>query len=167
MKKCRGFSILEVLIASGIFTIVILGISQTVLLMHRYARANLCQTQAHLYAVSWLEHRLYNMSAEEFDNEMKYLNSISNNAINGQISVYAEDDLNMAIEVDVQNSPLYTDYGTKTRTEINPPEGFQSIRLKYSWASPLAKDIADSTTWPSSELYAIRPITPDDPPSDE
>lgn len=61
--------------------------------------------------------------------------------------------------------PLYTDYGTKTRTEINPPEGFQSIRLKYSWASPLAKDIADSTTWPSSELYAIRPITPDDPPA--
>ena len=57
-NKARGFSVLEVLISAGIFTIVILGISQTVLLMHRYARGNLCQMQAHLLATSYFEQLL-------------------------------------------------------------------------------------------------------------
>ena len=66
----------------------------------------------------------------------------------------------------VNRSPTYADNGQQNRTEINPPAGFQSIHLKYRWTSPLAQDLQDPTTWSSNELYAIRPIIPDDPEYD-
>ena len=54
-KRERGLSLIEVLISASLFTIVILGITQSVLLMHRYSRANLCKYKAHLLATSYFE----------------------------------------------------------------------------------------------------------------
>jgi Tfp pilus assembly protein PilV len=180
MQKKGGFTVLEVLISAGLFTIVVLGISQTVLTMHRYARSNLCKMQAHLFAVSIFEQLLCDthpyevdtatnasISLRDFGNPnsksvvLKANNATSNTSFTR--SVYEANDLSIELKLTVQNSPLCNDYGTKSRTEINPPEGFQSLRLVYSWATPTVTNLADKTTWFSNELYAIRPINPDDP----
>jgi Tfp pilus assembly protein PilV len=183
MQKKGGFTVLEVLISAGLFTIVVLGISQTVLTMHRYARSNLCKMQAHLFAVSIFEQLLYDthpyevgtatndsISLRDLGNPnsrsvvLRANNATSNTSFTR--SVYEANDLSIELKLTVQTSPLYNDYGTKSRTEINPPEGFQSLRLVYSWATPTVTDLADKSTWFSNELYAIRPINPDDPDYD-
>ena len=67
MKHKRGLTIVEILMATGLFTIVVLGITQTVLAMHRYSRANLCKIQAHLLAVSYFEQLLGDNNANQLD----------------------------------------------------------------------------------------------------
>ena len=191
-KKLKGFSILEVLISAGIFTIVILGISQTVLLMHRYARGNLCKMQAHLLATSYFEQLLCHTHPLELNGQTSSIKLVdpstlaihafnfnvktSKNTIPGNlINTFnlnlndMSDTLTVYIRVQIEESPLYTDYGSKKREEINPPEGFQSLRMKYWWTSPFATTNGETegsieylNTLPSSELYAIRPILPDD-----
>ena len=189
-KKLRGFSVLEILISASIFTIVILGISQTVLLMHRYGRGNICQTQAHLFATSYFEQLLCNthplelnknssidlpdlnnpVTTHTFDFNVKTSNN-NNSKINNfsfKLNDQAET-MTVYIQVQVEESPMYTDYGTQKREKINPPEGFQSLRMKYWWTSPFATTNKENegiveylNTLPSSELYAIRPILPDE-----
>ena len=212
-NKQKGFSILEVLISAGIFTIVILGISQTVLLMHRYARGNLCQMQAHLIATSYFEQLLchthplelignsenktgsvdlldlkdttmiknFNFriveKSEKLENENTNLFSTDKNDCNVfKIDLIEEEDtMTVYLQIVVQESPMYEYYINKakeedlSREEINPPEGFQSVRMKYWWTSPFATTNDETegimnylATLPSSELYAIRPILPDE-----
>lgn len=199
-NKKSGFSILEVLIAAGLFTIVILGISQTVLLMHRYARANLCKMKAHLLATSYFETLLGDTYPLQFDIKESVLTlknlktladddnislkfdkktlavSAADNSLENintfTTSVYnADNALTVYITLVVCNSPLYTDNTDMARTEINPPEGFQSLRMTYWWTSPFdggANAPAAITreylaTLSKEELYAIRLIQPDDP----
>lgn len=211
--KLKGFSVLEVLISAGIFTIVILGISQTVLLMHRYARGNLCQMQAHLLATSYFEQLLCHTHPLELNGKtgsvaLLNLNPMdSNQTITTHLFYFnvknstsstpqtdpaintfdlqlieGEDTMTVYLQVVVQESPMYEYYIDKktekdlSREEINPPEGFQSVRMKYWWTSPFATttskkptddngniNIEYLATLPSSELYAIRPILPDEP----
>ena len=201
-SKLKGFSVLEVLISAGIFTIVILGISQTVLLMHRYARGNLCQMQAHLLATSYFEQLLCHTHPLELneentikiDNENNKTSCINLLNLENPTTMHAfefnvttsvntfdlplienEDTMTVYIQVLVEESPMY-DYEEQDRTKINPPEGFQSVRMKYWWTSPFATttskkptddngniNIEYLATLPSSELYAIRPILPDEP----
>ena len=192
-NKQKGFSILEVLISAGIFTIVILGISQTVLLMHRYARGNLCQMQAHLLATSYFEQLLCHTHPLELngaagsvalldlenptESHSFTFNIPTSISIINQFDlplIEGEDTMTVYLQVVVQESPMYN-YEEKDRTKINPPEGFQSLRMKYWWTSPFAKttskkptddngniNIEYLTTLPSSELYVIRPILPDE-----
>ena len=198
-NKARGFSILEVLISAGIFTIVILGISQTVLLMHRYARGNICQMQAHLFATSYFEQLLCHTHPLElngkigsvslldlekpktthaFEFNVKTTNTAQTNPKINSFDlplIEGEDTMTVYLQVQVEESPMYADYGEKKREEINPPEGFQSLRMKYWWTSPFAKTTDEKPTdeygaintnylisLPNSELYAIRPILPDE-----
>lgn len=196
-NKQKGFSVLEVLISAGIFTIVILGISQTVLLMHRYARGNLCQMQAHLLATSYFEQLICHTHPLELNGKtgsvaLLNLNPMDSNQTittlnvttfgsNSKINTFAlpliknEDTMTVYIQVVVQESPMYN-YEEKDRTQINPPEGFQSLRMKYWWTSPFARTTSKNLTdnsgninieyleeaLPRSELYAIRPILPDE-----
>ena len=202
LSKKRGFSILEVLIAASLFTIVILGISQSVLLMHRYARANLCKMKAHLLATSYFETLLGDTYPLQFDikgsaltlkdletladKEFKFdKNMLSVSTTNDSLeninifttSVYNGDNaLTVYIALVVCNSPLYKEYKNTdntdmARTEINPPEGFQSLRMTYWWTSPFdggsnapaAITREYLATLSKEELYAIRLIQPDDP----
>jgi len=194
-NKQKGFSVLEVLISAGIFTIVILGISQTVLLMHRYARGNLCQMQAHLLATSYFEQLICHthplelignsgsvdlLDLEKPTTTHAFEFNVTTSDSNSKINTFAlpliknEDTMTVYIQVVVQESPMYN-YEEKDRTQINPPEGFQSVRMKYWWTSPFATttskkptddngniNIEYLATLPSSELYAIRPILPDE-----
>ena len=193
-KKLRAFSILEVLISAGIFTIVILGISQTVLLMHRYARGNLCQMQAHLLATSYFEQLLCHTHPLELngkdpsidlldlnDPTTKHTFDFNVKTSTNTAQTYPKintfklnlndmaDTMTVYVQVQVEESPIYTDYDQKKREEINPPEGFQSLRMKYWWTSPFATTNGETegsveylNTLPNSELYAIRPILPDE-----
>ncbi len=193
-SKAKGFSVLEVLISAGIFTIVILGISQTVLLMHRYARGNICQMQAYLLATSYFEQILCHTHPLELNGkkglvelldlndpttahtfEFNVKTAISTTQTDSKINSFdlplleGEDTMTVYLQLLVEESPMYADYGTKKREEINPPEGFQSLRMTYWWTSPFATtngEIEGSaeylTTLPKSELYAIRPILPDE-----
>ena len=192
-NKARGFSVLEVLISAGIFTIVILWISQTVLLMHRYARGNLCQMQAHLLATSYFEQLLCHTHPLELNGktgnvsllnlekpttthafEFNVKTTTSTTQADPKINSFdlplieGEDTMTVYIQVQVEESPMY-DYDEKDRTKINPPEGFQSLRMKYWWTSPFATTNGETegsleylATLPKSELYAIRPILPDE-----
>lgn len=181
INKERGISILEILIAASLFTISILGISQVVTLMYRYAMDSLCKTQAHLYATSYFEQLLCNTHPYDLFDGNVTLRDIHNpnntvtfagyflkshdtihsvtGAENTDIFSTSLDvagrQMDVRLRLMVDNSPLYDDYGTATRTEINPPEGFQSLRFKYQWTSPLGIGTGD--------LYAIRPMQPDDP----
>ena len=183
-NKLKGFSILEVLISAGIFTIVILGISQTVLLMHRYARGNICQMQAHLFATSYFEQLLYHTHPLELNGKTKSVELLNLNPMDSNQTITThpfyfniktsdsninsfdlpliegEDTLTVYLQVLVQESPMYN-YEEKDRTKINPPEGFQSLRMKYWWTSPFATG-TNLENLPNSELYAIRPILPDE-----
>lgn len=187
-KKAKGFSILEVLISAGLFTIVILGISQTVLLMHRYARGNICKLQAHLCATSYFEQLLYHTHPLELNAKVGTINLLNvqdptskiefkfNSTSKSNIFKLTlqnndgwKDEITVYTQVQIEESPLYTNYGTKKRTEINPPEGFQALRMKYWWTSPFATTDGETpgsaeylNTLPNSELYAIRPILPDE-----
>ena len=201
IDKRRGISLLEVLISASLFTIVILGISQTVLLMHRYASANLCKNQAHLLATSYFESLLCDTHPYEFidandhktignnitllditdptqtitfkfdmdqkltQNKAKNLNTFVLNVAGRSINVY--------IALYVQDSLAYDNaFNNIKREAINPPEGFQSLRLTYWWESPLMRQpdadaVKGSLEYlnclPKNELYAIRPMQPDDP----
>lgn len=214
-KREHGLSLIEVLISASLFTIVILGISQSVLLMHRYSRANLCKYKAHLIATSYFESLLcdthpyelnkntvilrhidnpsatdlsffYDVAenidgAEKNDDEYTHLNTFTTSTYDD-----GNNDLKVFMLLTVQESPLCKVYkkneaeadsiaNSKARQDIIPPEGFQSLRLYYWYTSPFM------TTTPSNEddksitflnglekdqLYAIRPINPDDPEYD-
>jgi hypothetical protein len=78
-------------------------------------------------------------------------------------SVYAENDMPVKFKLEVRGSPLYEDY-TSDPTTINPPVGFQSVHLTYCWPSKVGEL---EFQWPTNQLYAIRPISPDDPPPPE
>ena len=205
----NGYTLIEVLISAGIFTIVILGISQTILQMHRYARANLCKEKAYLLATSYFESLLCDTHPYELNKNTVHLRrvdapetifnfSYDNNtpAVNNgkytnlntfKTHVYeGDDELTVYMVLLVSESPTYRSYtkdGTETntvenskpRTEIIPPEGFQALRLKYWYTSPLsdpsvadeAKDtVAYLNKLEHNELYAIRPLNPDDPEYD-
>jgi hypothetical protein len=179
----------EVLIATGLFAIVSLGIAQAVMLMHRYTGTNLRRMQAHLVAMSYFEQilgcthplqLLMPKSGEDLKEatlELLFLddperkinlkyntgNFVSPTYENGKdltvCSVYAENDMPVKFKLEVRGSPLYDDYGSDLTT-INPPVGFQSIHLTYRWPSKVGEAEGQ---WPTNQLYAIRPITPDDP----
>ena len=235
MKHKRGLTIVEILMATGLFTIVVLGITQTVLAMHRYSRANLCKIQAHLLAVSYFEQLLGDNNANQLDLkrgnaiattipvlpldasatalekkgtdekmadasfitlnanfyiskvvkvkvnetedkwEIQYCNDYDNPTETVAAPKYGADNV---FEIHPYNNPddklkvilnlylistyRYGDYKDLKASEINPPEGFQAIRMRYRWSSPTASNIANDNTWPSNELYVIRPINPDE-----
>lgn len=199
-----GISLIEVLVSASLFTIVILGISQSVLLMHRYSRATLCKYKAHLIATSYFESLLcdthpYDLNkntvnlrkigapetpfAFKFDKDdyekpgdaYVHLNVVTE-------SVYGSDSaLKIYMLLKVEESPLCQVYKEKdtgvdtARVKINPPEGFQSLRLTYWYTSPFVNSAAHTKTEGSidylsclehDELYAIRPLIPDDPEYD-
>jgi len=197
-NKESGISILEVLVSASLFTIVILGISQTVLLMYRYSSSNLCRTQAHLYATSILECLLYNTHPYELldktDNATKgnktscaksdhFLNQdiqfnlnvtssskgynrtpIGNDTHRNIIPMFIGDQtIYLYMTVQINDSLLYEDYGAKERKKINPPEGFQSIHITYCWSPSATLNAAEILKLSKNELYAIRPMQPDDP----
>ena len=204
--KNKGISLLEVILSAGIFTLIILGISQTVLLMHRYSRSNICKLKAHLIATSYFESILHDTHPYELNKSgstislrnVKNPNTFIDFTINreeGNFSnlntftstVYDEaNDLTVYISLFVKDSPLYNLYlndgktednidNSKPRQEINPPEGFQALRLTYWYTDPFMKKDASTKTVGSqeylnclskNELYAIRPIQPDDPEYD-
>lgn len=182
-ERRRGLSLVEVLISASLFTIVILGISQTVLLMHRYSRATFCKYKAHLIATSYFESllcdthpyhfngktgeiELQNVSNPEETCKFNYYYKGESKKENEFIeSVYADDEnLKITMYLEIEESPLYQSYQCSDgkdlkRTAINPPEGFQSLRLEYEYTSPFS-----STKQGSKDLlYAIRPLIPDDP----
>lgn len=183
-ERRRGLSLVEVLISASLFTIVILGISQTVLLMHRYSRATFCKYKAHLIATSFFESllcdthpyhfndktgtiTLQNVSSPEEPYNFKYYykDESKNEAKNEfTVSVYADDkNLKITMYLKIEESPLYQSYQCSDedlkRTAINPPEGFQSLLLEYEYTSPFSSTQQD----PKDLLYAIRPLIPDDP----
>lgn len=196
-KNAKGFTVLEVLVASVLFTLVVLGITQAVLAAHRYARSNLCKTHAHLVAMSYFEQILgefhpYELSVADNSTLNLYNLKTRSAEVSGSkplqynipitpattpptynfdtdpgrkfyATVYnLEDDLEIQFNLVIKNSPLYEIYPAN-RTTVNPPIGFQSIHLTYRWSSPTATNIADANTWPTNQLYAIRPLQPDDP----
>ena len=211
-KREHGLSVIEVLISASLFTIVILGISQSVLLMHRYSRANLCKYKAHLIATSYFESLLCDTHPYELNKNAVTLRSIDNpntactfsfHYDNGDYetnegkythlncfttSVYGDDanDLKLFMLLKVEESPLAKVYkkndaeedsigNSEERENINPPEGFQSLRLVYWYTSPFMDSASLNETEGSiaylaglecDELYAIRPINPDDPEYD-
>ncbi len=209
-KREHGVSLIEVLISASLFTIVILGISQSVLLMHRYSRANLCKYKAHLIATSYFESLLCDTHPYDLNKNQVSLRCIdaptstfnfkydgANYAIENNIytnrnkfttSVYDDgnNDLNVFMLLKVEESPLCKVYkkceseadsieNSLARTCIYPPEGFQSLRLAYWYTSPFMDSEAIKQTEGSvayfaglecDELYAIRPINPDDPEYD-
>lgn len=199
-NKLKGFSILEILISAGLFTIVILGISQTVLLMHRYTRGNICKMQAQLCAVSYFEQLLCHTHPLELNKKIGSIdllnlqkptttytlkfnvkNSNDSSSENNSLTynshlltlvddVNGQDQITVYFQIQIEESLMYDmAYSNKNRKDINPPEGFQSLRMKYWWTSPLATTAGETpgsteylNTLPSSELYAIRPILPDE-----
>ena len=211
-RKNKGVSLLEVLLSAGLFTLVILGISQTVLLMHRYSRANICKMKAHLLATSYFESILNDTHPYELNKagstvslrnittpgntfsfkidrgeEPTLSGSTYSNLNTFTTGVYDDtSDLKVYILLLVKDSPLYDLYlkegkttdsvaNSLARTDINPPEGFQSLRLTYWYTDPFTKKEASSKTvgtaeylacLSKNELYAIRPIQPDDPEYD-
>ena len=211
VKREHGLSLIEILIAASLFTTVILGISQSVLLMHRYSRANLCKYKAHLIATSFFESLLCDTHPYDLNKNEVSLRDIENPAVvncfyydvsehctydggfygnfyenmNTYVtSVYDDgnDDLKVFMLLDVEESPLCKVYrcgkvddeiaDSVARCDIIPPEGFQSLRLSYWYTSPFMD--GDGTEGSVSylaglecdELYAIRPLNPDDPEYD-
>lgn len=210
-RKNKGISLLEVLLSAGLFTVVILGISQTVLLMHRYSRANICKMKAHLLATSYFESILHDthpyelnksgstVSLRKIDNPLDTFSfKIDRNTYSQSEGSYANlntftiniyddtSELKVYMLLLVKDSPFYDFYlkegettdsveNTLERTEINPPEGFQALRLTYWYTDPFMKKEASAQTEGTAaylsclshnELYAIRPIQPDDPEYD-
>lgn len=207
-KRERGLSLIEVLISASLFTIVILGISQSVLLMHRYSRATLCQYKAHLLATSYFESLLCDTHPYELNKNQVTLRYIDNPGCtftfkydkdnyaqaNGcytnlnifTTSVYNDDnDLKVYALLKMEESPLCKVYKINNACEdsvdnslarvcINPPEGFQSLRMTYWYTSPFMGDTSGIsegsinylTHLEKGELYAIRPLIPDDPEYD-
>lgn len=216
-KRERGLSLIEVLISASLFTIVILGITQSVLLMHRYSRANLCKYKAHLIATSYFESLLcdthpYDLNKNQvtlrciddpsatftfkYDVPTKVEDAIVDYEVNEGVythlntftaSVYDNDnDLKVYVLLKVEESPLCKVYkidedaedsiaNSKARIDINPPEGFQSLRLTYWYTSPFMDNapqnpneasVAELAGLEKGELYAIRPLIPDDPEYD-
>ena len=210
-RKNKGVSLLEVLLSAGLFTLVILGISQTVLLMHRYSRANICKMKAHLLATSYFESILndthpYELNKSGSTVSLRNITTPSNrfsfkidrDTYSQSSGVYSNlntfttgiyddtSDLKVYILLLVKDSPLYNLYlkagqttdsvaNSLARTDINPPEGFQALRLTYWYTDPFMKKEASSKTVGSAdylaclsknELYAIRLIQPDDPEYD-
>lgn len=208
-KREHGLSLIEVLISASLFTIVILGISQSVLLMHRYSRANLCKYKAHLIATSYFESLLCDTHPYDLNKNAVTLRSINDpvntftfNYDNGDYeindtmythmnsfttSVYDDNnnDLKVFMLLKVEESPLGKVYrrcveddeiaDSTPRGDIIPPEGFQSLRLSYWYTSPFMDSAANYQTEGSrcylaglecDELYAIRPLNPDDPEYD-
>ena len=207
-KRERGLSLIEVLISASLFTIVILGISQSVLLMHRYSRATLCQYKAHLLATSYFESLLCDTHPYELNKNQVTLRYIDNpgctftfkydkdnyaqangyytNLNTFTTSVYNDDnDLKVYTLLKMEESPLCKVYkkneneadsidNSLARVCINPPEGFQSLRMTYWYTSPLMGDTSGIsegsinylTHLEKGELYAIRPLIPDDPEYD-
>ena len=209
-KREKGISLIEVLVAASLFTIVILGITQTVLLMHRYSRANLCKYKAHLMATSYFESLLCDTHPYDLNKnvvklrdignpseEFKFKYDIDNNELDGNVyknlhefetSIYEDGnkDLKVFMLLTIQESPLCKIYkideakdddidNSEKREKINPPEGFQSLRLKYWYTSPLMTGSYNDPEkgseaylagFENNELYAIRPLNPDDPEYD-
>ena len=208
-KHERGLSLIEVLISASLFTIVILGISQSVLLMHRYSRANLCKYKAHLIATSYFESLLCDAHPYDLNKNavtLRYIdapgctftfkydkdvfaqcNGVYSNLNTFTTSAYDDgDDLKVHMLLKIEESPLCQVYkicedepdsisNSRARCDINPPEGFQSLRLKYWYTSPFMDSAAAEETVGSDaylcglehdELYAIRPLNPDDPEYD-
>ena len=205
-NKISGISILEVLVSASLFTIVILGISQTVLLMYRYSISNLYRTQAHLYATSILECLLHNTHPYELmdkaadatngnktscakittpnpryetiflDQDIGFNLNLTSSS-NGYKSTLMQADKNRTIipmeicgqtiylytTVQINDSLSYEEYGSKKRQEINPPEGFQSIHISYCWSTSNNLSDSELSNLSKNELYAIRPMQPDDP----
>ena len=211
VKREHGLSLIEILIAASLFTIVILGISQSVLLMHRYSRANLCKYKAHLIATSFFESLLCDTHPYDLNKNAVTLRYIENPActsfykfkydnsaytMNGEtytnincfkMSVYDDNnnDLKVFMLLKVEESPLCKVYrcgnpayacdeiaDSVARCDIIPPEGFQSLRLSYWYTSPfMDSDGAEGSAsylagLECDELYAIRPLNPDDPEYD-
>lgn len=210
VKREHGLSLIEVLISASLFTIVILGISQSVLLMHRYSRANLCKYKAHLIATSYFESLLCDTHPYDLNKNAVTLRKIEDPANirtftydngdyarNGDTfthmncfttSVYDDNnnDLKVFMLLKVEESPLGKVYkkcedladsidNSVARCDIIPPEGFQSLRLSYWYTSPFMDSAANDETEGSApylaglehdELYAIRPLNPDDPEYD-
>jgi|GEM_PF-2743679 Tfp pilus assembly protein PilV len=213
-KRKHGISLIEVLISASLFTIVILGISQSVLLMHRYSRANLCKYKAHLIATSYFESLLCDTHPYDLNKNtvtvrcinspcstFNFLYDVPTNetpyAKNGDnfthmnrhtTSVYDDEsnDLKVFMLLKVEESPLCKVYkkheneddsvdNSLERVYINPPEGFQSLRLAYWYTSPFMDSASNNKVEGSEaylsglecdELYAIRPLNPDDPEYD-
>ena len=206
-KRERGLSLIEVLISASLFTIVILGVSQSVLLMHRYSRATLCQYKAHLLATSYFESLLCDTHPYDLNKNQVILRCIDNpgctftfkydknsyaqangyytNLNTFTTNVYDNDnDLKIYTLLKIEESPLCTVYkinnscgdsieNSKARVDINPPEGFQSLRMTYWYTSPFMGDtnategsVAYLAYLEKGELYAIRPLNPDDPEYD-
>ncbi len=189
-KNTKGFSVVEVLIASGLFAFVVLGIAQAVMVMHRYSRANICKMQAHITAMSYFEQilgdihplQLFMANPTPTGSTLKLIPLSNPEATEAQkinlnynltagfdtanpvfASVYAPNDMRIEFNLQVRGSPLYENYNLAQRNSINPPIGFQSIYLIYRWQSSTATDPNNTATWPTNQLYAIRPISPDDP----
>lgn len=208
-RRESGISLIEILVAASLFTIVILGISQSVLLLHRYSRATLCKYKAHLIATSYFESLLcdthpYDLNKNvvslrridvpeetfifKFDkNDYAQLDDAYVHLNVFEESIYGSDGaLKIYMLLKVEESPLCQVYkidaskpdsaeNSKARIDINPPEGFQSLRLKYWYTSPFMNSAAHTETEASiayldnlehDELYAIRPLLPDDPEYD-
>ena len=220
-KRERGLSLIEVLISASLFTIVILGITQSVLLMHRYSRANLCKYKAHLLATSYFESLLCDTHPYDLNKNQVTLRCIDDpsatftfkydvpviipgrpapRAIDYEenegfythlntftTSVYDNDnDLKIYILLKVEESPLCKVYknddeeedsiaNSRSRTNMYPPEGFQALDLTYWYTSPFMDSapqnpneasIAELSGLERGELYAIRPLIPDDPEYD-
>ncbi|MGX8716977.1 MAG: type IV pilus modification PilV family protein [bacterium] len=208
-KRRHGLSLIEVLISASLFTIVILGISQSVLLMHRYSRATLCQYKAHLLATSYFESLLCDTHPYDLNKNKVTLRRIDvpsctftfnydkddyaqsecsyTHRNDFTTSIYDNDnDLKIYMVLKVEESPLCKVYKINNACEdsienslarvcINPPEGFQSLRMTYWYTSPFMDSAANNETEGSinyleglekGELYAIRPLIPDDPEYD-
>jgi hypothetical protein len=183
---------MEVLIATGLFAIVSLGIAQAVMLMHRYTGTNLRRMQAHLVAMSYFEQILGRIhplqlpmqkSSEPLKeatlgllflddpdstrmiklkyNTGSFVSPTDESEMDLNVcSVHAENDMPVKFKLEVRGHPLYDDNYGDDLTQINPPVGFQSIHLTYRWPSKVGEE---ESQWPTNQLYAIRPITPDDP----
>ena len=103
------------------------------------------------------KYNIVNGANFDFDTTNKFYATIYN----------VENDLEIHMKLVVKSSPLYEDYGDPRsptyRQNVNPPIGFQSLHLTYRWNAPTASDASNPSTWPSSQLYAIRPLNVDDP----
>lgn len=186
-----GFSLIEVLVSATIFTMVILGISQSVSLMYRFSRANLCKLQAHLLATSYMESVLYGTHplsnstsyalrqvSQPYSStrDYLYLNNASQTFVKS-VAIYPGSFIDVYLQLAAASTPLYST-NTIDRKTIFPPEGFQALLLVYGFDSPMKDSPAwnfSSSTVPGitvqdnianrahNALYALRLIHPDDP----
>jgi prepilin-type N-terminal cleavage/methylation domain-containing protein len=181
--RSRAYTLLELIVAIFLLGIAALCVAQFTLSMSRYTTDRLRRMQAYTLAMSYFEQILYQYLPSEFAANIPVppttellLPPLDNPSASGSVpltynlqdsfdethpffaSVLHPNDLRVEFDLQVRNNPL----DNPNAANIAPlPEGFQSIHLKYRWAS--AEDPSVELKWDTDHLYALRPIESNDP----